>query len=269
MAGYRNVYEKAQSDVAAFWMQAAGAIDWHKAPTRALDSSQPPFHRWFPDGEMNTCHNAVDRHVAAGRGDQKAIIYDSPITGNAASMTYAELQAATARFAGMLRRLGVGAGDRVIIYMPMIPEAVVAMLGSARLGAVHSVVFGGFAAAELAKRIDDATPKVMISASCGHEPNRIVAYKPLLDEAIELSSHKPASCVIYQREGADGRSGGRARSEWHAAHDGVDEVAPVPVRATDPLYILYTLEPPASRKGVVRDNGGHAVALAMVDAEHL
>ena len=261
MAGYRDVYEKAQSDVAAFWMQAAGAIDWHKAPTRALDPSQPPFHRWFPDGEMNTCHNAVDRHVAAGRGDQKAIIYDSPITGNAASLTYAELQTATARFAGMLRRLGVGAGDRVIIYMPMIPEAVIAMLGCARLGAVHSVVFGGFAAAELAKRIDDATPKVMISASCGHEPNRIVAYKPLLDEAIELAAHKPDSCVIYQREAlaadlVEGRD-----LEWQAAHEGAEEVAPVPVKATDPLYILYTSGTTGQPKGVVRDNGGHAVAL--------
>jgi propionyl-CoA synthetase len=261
MAGYQDLYDRAQADVAAFWMEAAEAIDWHRAPTRALDSSRPPFHRWFPDGEMNTCHNAVDRHVAAGRGEQKAIIYDSPITGNASSLTYAELQTATARFAGMLQRLGVGTGDRVIIYMPMIPEAVVAMLGCARLGAVHSVVFGGFAAAELAKRIDDATPKAIISASCGHEPNRIVAYKPLLDEAIELSSHKPASCVIYQREALTADLVAGRDLEWHAAHEGVDEVAPVPVRATDPLYILYTSGTTGQPKGVVRDNGGHAVAL--------
>jgi propionyl-CoA synthetase len=261
MAGYQELYDRAQADVAAFWMEAAEAIDWHRAPTMALDSSQPPFHRWFPDGEMNTCHNAVDRHVAAGRGEQKAIIYDSPITGNASSLTYAELQTATARFAGMLQRLGVGTGDRVIIYMPMIPEAVVAMLGCARLGAVHSVVFGGFAAAELAKRIDDATPKAIISASCGHEPNRIVAYKPLLDEAIELSSHKPASCVIYQREALTADLVAGRDLEWHAAHEGVDEVAPVPVRATDPLYILYTSGTTGQPKGVVRDNGGHAVAL--------
>ncbi len=261
MAGYQDLYDRAQADVAAFWMEAAEAIDWHRAPTRALDSSQLPFHRWFPDGEMNTCHNAVDRHVAAGRGEQKAIIYDSPITGNASSLTYAELQTATARFAGMLQRLGVGTGDRVIIYMPMIPEAVVAMLGCARLGAVHSVVFGGFAAAELAKRIDDATPKAIISASCGHEPNRIVAYKPLLDEAIELSSHKPASCVIYQREALTADLVAGRDLEWHAAHEGVDEVAPVPVRATDPLYILYTSGTTGQPKGVVRDNGGHAVAL--------
>jgi propionyl-CoA synthetase len=261
MAGYQDLYDRAQADAAAFWMEAAEAIDWHRAPTTALDSSRPPFHRWFPDGEMNTCHNAVDRHVAAGRGEQKAIIYDSPITGSASSLTYAELQTATARFAGMLQRLGIGAGDRVIIYMPMIPEAVVAMLGCARLGAVHSVVFGGFAAAELAKRIDDATPKAIISASCGHEPNRIVAYKPLLDEAIELSSHKPASCVIYQREALTADLVAGRDFEWHAAHDGVDEVAPVPVRATDPLYILYTSGTTGQPKGVVRDNGGHAVAL--------
>ena len=261
MTTYSDLYAKAQSDIEGFWMEAASGIDWYKAPTQALDSSKPPFHRWFPDGEMNTCHNAVDRHVAAGRGDQRAVIYDSPITGTSSTLTFAELQEATARFAGMLQRLGVAAGDRVIIYMPMIPEAVVAMLGCARLGAVHSVVFGGFAAAELAKRIDDATPKAIISASCGHEPNRIVAYKPLLDEAIELSSHKPHSCVIYQREAlaadlVEGRD-----LEWHAAHEGAPALDPVSVKATDPLYILYTSGTTGQPKGVVRDNGGHAVAL--------
>ena len=261
MAEYQEIYDRAQSDVASFWMEAASAIDWQRAPSQALDSTRPPFHRWFPDGVMNTCHNAVDRHVAAGRGDQKAVIYDSPITGNASSMSFSDLQQATARFAGMLARLGVKTGDRVIIYMPMIPEAVVAMLGCARLGAVHSVVFGGFAAAELAKRIDDATPKAIISASCGHEPNRIVAYKPLLDEAIELSSHKPDKCVIYQREALTADLVAGRDLEWNEAHDGVDELPPVPVKATDPLYILYTSGTTGQPKGVVRDNGGHAVAL--------
>ena len=258
---YASVYAKALADSGAFWLDAAAGIDWVTPPTTALDSQNAPFHRWFPDGEMNTCHNAVDRHVAAGRGDQNAIIYDSPITGTAYNLTFAELQQATARFAGMLRRYGVGTGDRVIIYMPMIPEAVVAMLGCARLGAVHSVVFGGFAAAELAKRIDDCQPKVIISASCGHEPNRIVDYKPLLDEAITLSQHKPGTCVIYQREAitaslVDGRD-----VEWHAAHEGAEELAPVTLKSTDPLYILYTSGTTGQPKGVVRDNGGHAVAL--------
>ena len=261
MTDYRDLYAAAQADIQAFWMEAAKAIDWHKAPTKALDSSKPPFHRWFPDGEMNTCHNAVDRHVAGGRSEQNAIIYDSPITGNASTMTYAELQDATARFAGMLRKLGVSSGERVIIYMPMIPEAVVAMLGCARLGAVHSVVFGGFAAAELAKRIDDATPKAIISASCGHEPNRIVSYKPLLDEAIELSTHKPDHCVVYQREALQADLVEGRDLEWHAAHEGVEPLAPVPVKSTDPLYILYTSGTTGQPKGVIRDNGGHAVAL--------
>ena len=261
MTSYSDLYAAAQSDIQGFWMKAAKAIDWQRPPTRALDSSRPPFHRWFPDGEMNSCHNAVDRHVVAGRGDQKAVIYDSPVTGNASSLTYAELQEATARFAGMLQGLGVKTGDRVIIYMPMIPEAVVAMLGCARLGAIHSVVFGGFAAAELAKRIDDATPKVIVSASCGHEPNRIVAYKPLLDEAIQLSVHKPSSCIVYQREALQADLVAGRDLEWHAAHEGAEALAPVPVKATDPLYSLYTSGTTGQPKGVIRDNGGHAVAL--------
>jgi propionyl-CoA synthetase len=200
MNSYAQIYRDATLDKAGFWLDAATAIDWVKAPKTGLDDGNPPFYRWFPDGEMNSCFNAVDRHVLAGRGDQNAIIYDSPITGHKSTLTYAELQQQTAKFAGMLAGLGVKKGDRVIIYMPMIPQAVVAMLGCARLGAIHSVVFGGFAAAELAKRIDDCTPKVMISASCGHEPGRIVEYKPLLDGAIETANHKPDHCVIVQRE---------------------------------------------------------------------
>ena len=262
MTQYSQIYKRAQSDSESFWLEAATAIDWIKPPTRALDDGKPPFYRWFSDGELNTCHNAVDRHVEAGRGQQAAIIYDSPVTGATAKLSYADLKTATARFAGMLRGLGVEKGDRVIIYMPMIPEAVIATLGCARLGAVHCVVFGGFAAAELAKRIDDCRPKAVISASCGHEPGRIVAYKPLLDEAIETARHKPGHCVIYQREALrcdllKGRD-----LEWHAAHEGAPEIDPVPLKATDPLYIIYTSGTTGQPKGVVRDNGGHAVSLA-------
>ena len=261
MKSYAQIYRDATLDKAGFWLDAATAIDWVKAPKTGLDDGNPPFYRWFPDGEMNSCFNAVDRHVLAGRGDQNAIIYDSPITGHKSTLTYAELQQQTAKFAGMLAGLGVKKGDRVIIYMPMIPQAVVAMLGCARLGAIHSVVFGGFAAAELAKRIDDCTPKVMISASCGHEPGRIVEYKPLLDGAIETASHKPDHCVIVQREALAASLVVGRDLEWNAALDAATELPPVPVKATDPLYILYTSGTTGQPKGVVRDNGGHAVAL--------
>jgi len=261
MNSYAQIYRDAILDTAGFWLNAATAIDWVKAPKTGLDDRNPPFYRWFPDGEMNSCFNAVDRHVLAGRGDQKAIIYDSPITGHKSTLTYAELQQQTAKFAGMLAGLGVEKGDRVIIYMPMIPQAVVAMLGCARLGAIHSVVFGGFAAAELAKRIDDCTPKVMISASCGHEPGRIVEYKPLLDGAIKTANHKPDHCVIVQREALAASLVVGRDLEWNAALDAATELPPVPVKATDPLYILYTSGTTGQPKGVVRDNGGHAVAL--------
>ena len=261
MNSYAQIYRDATLDKAEFWLDASTAIDWVKAPKTGLDDRNPPFYRWFPDGEMNSCFNAVDRHVLAGRGGQNAIIYDSPITGHKSTLTYAELQQQTAKFAGMLADLGVQKGDRVIIYMPMIPQAVVAMLGCARLGAIHSVVFGGFAAAELAKRIDDCTPKVMISASCGHEPGRIVEYKPLLDGAIETASHKPDHCVIVQREALEATLVEGRDLEWNAALDAATELAPVSVKATDPLYILYTSGTTGQPKGVVRDNGGHAVAL--------
>jgi propionyl-CoA synthetase len=261
MNSYAQIYRDATLDKAEFWLDASTAIDWVKAPKTGLDDRNPPFYRWFPDGEMNSCFNAVDRHVLAGRGGQNAIIYDSPITGHKSTLTYAELQQQTAKFAGMLADLGVQKGDRVIIYMPMIPQAVVAMLGCARLGAIHSVVFGGFAAAELAKRIDDCTPKVMISASCGHEPGRIVEYKPLLDGAIETASHKPSHCVIVQREALEATLVEGRDLEWDAALDAATELAPVSVKAIDPLYILYTSGTTGQPKGVVRDNGGHAVAL--------
>ena len=261
MQDYASLYAQCVDDVESFWLDAAQHISWDTPPKTGLDRSDPPFYRWFPDGRLNTCFNAVDRHVLAGRGDQNAIIYDSPITGAKSKLTFAELQQKTARFAGMLSRLGVTTGDRVIIYMPMIPEAIVAMLGCARLGAVHSVVFGGFAAAELAKRVDDATPKVIISASCGHEPGRIVEYKPLLDAAIDQATHKPNHCVIVQREAVQATLVDGRDLEWHAAHEGAVELAPISVHATDPLYILYTSGTTGQPKGVVRDNGGHAVAL--------
>ena len=261
MTDYRDLYAAAQADIQTFWMEAAKAIDWHKAPTKALDSSKPPFHRWFPDGEMNTCHNAVDRHVAAGRGEQKAIIYDSPITGNASTMTYAELQDATARFAGMLQKLGVSSGDRVIIYMPMIPEAVVAMLACARLGAIHSVVFGGFAPNELAIRIDDAKPKALVTASCGIEFTNIIEYKPLVDEALRISSHAPETVILLQRPQAKASMQAGRDFDWNDLMSSANPVDPVPVDATDPLYILYTSGTTGLPKGVIRENGGHAVAL--------
>jgi propionyl-CoA synthetase len=261
MANYEQIYREAVKDNEAFWLDAAAAIDWTKKPKTALDKKNPPLYRWFPDGKMNTCFNAVDRHVLAGRGTQNAIIYDSPITGQKSLTTYAELKYQTEIFAGMLASLGVTQGDRVIIYMPMIPEAIVAMLGCARIGAVHSVVFGGFAAAELAKRFDDSTPKVVISASCGHEPGRIVEYKPLLDAAIDSARHKPTNCVIVQREALTASLVEGRDLEWSAAHEGVEELAPISLNSTDPLYILYTSGTTGQPKGIVRDNGGHAVAL--------
>ena len=261
MTNYEQIYSEALRDNEAFWLDAAAAIDWTKKPKTALDKKNPPLYRWFPDGKMNTCFNAVDRHVMAGRGTQNAIIYDSPITGQKSFTTYAELKYQTELFAGMLASLGVTQGDRVIIYMPMIPEAIVAMLGCARIGAVHSVVFGGFAAEELAKRFDDSTPKVVISASCGHEPGRIVEYKPLLDAAIESARHKPTNCVIVQREALTASLVEGRDLEWNAAHEGVEELAPISLNSTDPLYILYTSGTTGQPKGIVRDNGGHAVAL--------
>ena len=253
--------ERSLRDPDSFWGEAAEAIHWFKRWDRVFDDTNKPFYRWFTGGELNTCYNALDRHVENGRAAQTALIYDSPVTNTVRRFSYRELRGQVAAFAGALARLGVGKGDRIIIYMPMVPEAVVAMLACARLGAVHSVVFGGFAANELAIRIDDAQPKVVVSASCGIEVNRIVAYKPLLNEAIEIARHKPSHCVILQREAHPATLKPGRDLDWRDAIAGAEPHDCVPVAATDPLYILYTSGTTGEPKGVVRDNGGHAVAL--------
>ncbi len=262
---YHDTYDRWQRDPDVFWREAARDIDWVSPPDRIFDPQSGPYGRWFPDAVCNTCHNCVDRHVEAGRGGQAALIYDSPMTGRQERFSYAELKEEVVALASVMRDLGVAKGDRVIIYMPMIPQAVFAMLACARLGAIHSVVFGGFAAKELATRIDDAKPKIVISASCGLEPGRVVAYKPLLDGAIEMATHKPERCVIVQRdqqrcETIDGRDIDYAEAVAAAKSAGKD-VECVPVAATDPLYILYTSGTTGQPKGVVRDNGGHMVML--------
>lgn len=261
MTGYRDVYRASIADRDGFWAQAAEAVTWTRAPQRVLEDSHPPFYRWFPDAELNTCANALDRHVESGRGDQAALIYDSPVTGTKRVYSYRELLGETALFAGVLRDLGVGAGDRVVLYMPMIPEAVIAMLACARLGAVHSVVFGGFAAHELATRIDDARPTVIVSASCGIEPSRVVEYKPMLDHALEQSEHQPDACVIVQRDRHRCELVAGRDVDWSEMMATASPADPVPVAATDPLYVLYTSGTTGKPKGIVRDNGGHAVAL--------
>ncbi|HET8658066.1 MAG TPA: propionyl-CoA synthetase [Micromonosporaceae bacterium] len=261
MGRYADAFRRSIADPDGFWGEAAKAIDWYRPPTVVLDRSNEPFYRWFSDGRLNTCFNALDRHVAGGRADQPALVYDSPVTGSKRSFTYRELRDEVARLAGALRNLGVVAGDRVVIYLPMVPEAVVAMLACARIGAVHSVVFGGFAANELALRIDDAAPKVVLLASCGIEVNRVVEYKPMLDRAIELSNHKPQACVVLQRPQARADLVAGRDLDWAEVVAAAAPVDCVPVAATDPLYILYTSGTTARPKGVVRDNGGHAVAL--------
>ncbi|MFD5244680.1 propionyl-CoA synthetase [Amycolatopsis sp. NPDC058340] len=254
-------YQRSLEDPEGFWLEAAQAIDWTRTPTRALDASKAPFYRWFPDGELNTAFNALDRHVRDGRGEQTALIWDSPVTDSVRRFTYAELLDEVARFAGALASLGVGKGDRVIVYMPMVPEAAVAMLACARLGAVHSVVFGGFAPKELAARIEDAKPKVIVAASCGIEPTRIVEYKPIIDEALAGTVHQPDKVVVLQRERARAELGERD-ADWTELVAKASPADPVRVAATDPLYILYTSGTTGKPKGVVRDIGGHAVALA-------
>jgi propionyl-CoA synthetase len=264
MGSYREEHDRSITDPQAYWADQAELVDWIKKPRRILDDSRPPFYRWYPDATLNTCYNALDRHVVSGRADQAALIYDSPVTGVKRTLSYARLLQQTAAFAGALRALGVDRGDRVVIYMPMVPETVIAMLACARLGAVHSVVFGGFAARELAVRIDDARPKVVVSASCGVEAARVVEYKPLLDRALGQASHQPERCVILQREQCTAVLDEPRDVDWALAMraGATDPASCVEVAATDPLYVLYTSGTTGRPKGIVRENGGHAVALA-------
>jgi len=261
MGKYEQVFKKSIEDPNGFWGEAAEAITWYKKWDKVLDDSNVPFYRWFTGGELNTCYNALDRHVENGRGNQTAVIWDSPVTNQIQKYTYKEMTDKVAKFAGALRSLGVNKGDTVIIYMSMVPEALVAMLACARLGAIHSVVFGGFAPNELAVRIDDAKPKVIVASSCGIEVKKVIEYVPMLNKAIELASHKPEKCVIFQRPQAKGELKPGRDLDWDELMSKASPVECVPVKATDPLYILYTSGTTGLPKGIVRDNGGHAVAL--------
>ena len=261
MGTYTDIHRASIENPAKFWADAAAGIDWETQWDRVLDDSNAPIYRWFAGGRLNTCYNALDRHVERGRGAQIAIIYDSPLAGSQRSISYSELRDEVALFAGAMASRGVEKGDRVIIYMPMIPEAIVAVLACARLGAVHSVVFGGFAASELATRIDDAKPKLIVSASCGIEPARLIEYKPLLDQAIDLANHKPDHCIILQRPQVDAALVSPRDVDWNDAIASATPHDCVIVDATDPLYLLYTSGTTGEPKGIVRDNGGHAVAL--------
>ena len=261
MGKYEEIYKRSVDDPSGFWAEAAENVHWYKKWDRVLDDSKKPFYKWFPEGQVNSCYNALDLHVEKGLGEQLALIYDSPVTDTIKKFTYNELLDQVANFAGVLRGMGVVKGDTVIIYMPMVPEAIIAMLACARIGAVHSVVFGGFAPPELATRIDDAKPKVVVSASCGIEVNRIIEYKPLLDKAIEISSSKPKSTVILQRPQQKAELIGGRDFDWTNQMRNAKSVDCIPLEATDPLYILYTSGTTGVPKGVVRDNGGHLVAL--------
>jgi propionyl-CoA synthetase len=258
---YQSLFTRSLTDPEGFWAAAAEDIYWDQRWDRVLDRSREPFYRWFVGGKLNTCFNAIDLHIERGRAKQIALVYDSPVTGTIQTFTYAALRDEIARFAGALRRHGIQKGDRVIVYMPMVPEAIVAMLACARIGAIHSVVFGGFAANELAKRIDDARPRLILSASCGIEGTRVIPYKPLLDGAVQIASHKPDRCVILQRPQEKASLAAGRDVDWHDFVAGAPSAECVPVAATDPLYILYTSGTTGVPKGVVRDHGGHAVAL--------
>ncbi|MGB7257862.1 MAG: AMP-binding protein, partial [Pseudolabrys sp.] len=262
---YHDIYARWQRDPEGFWGEAALAIDWIEQPKKIFDPNEGIYGRWFTGAVCNTCYNAIDRHVLAGRNDQAALIYDSPVTNTKRVFTYGRLLSEVQLLGAMLRDFGVQKGDRVILYMPMVPEAVIAMLACARIGAVHSVVFGGFAPKELATRIDDAKPKVILSASCGIEGQRVVPYKPLLDDAISLAKHKPDACLILQRPQCEATMVEGRDHDWKKVWEHAVNYAKtsecVPVLATDPLYILYTSGTTGIPKGVVRDNGGHLVAL--------
>ena len=261
MGDFDNLYRHSIDDPEAFWRDAAAGIEWFKKPTTILDDSKTPFTRWFPDGELNACYNAVDHHVKNGRAEQAAIIYDSPVTDTSETISYGELLERVALFAGVLKNCGVSKGDRVLIYMPMVPEALVAVFASARLGAIHSVVFGGFASNELAVRIDDASPDVIVSASCGIEINRVIPYKPLLDAAIEQATHKPKHNIVLQRPQCKAEMNGARDVDWQQALTKASPAECVPVNSNDPLYILYTSGTTGAPKGVVRDTGGSVVSL--------
>jgi len=259
--GYKEIYNGWKNDPESFWMTAADAIDWVKKPSKALFSERAPLYEWFCDSEVNTCYNAVDRHVLNGRADQKAIIYDSPMTDTTYSITFSELLNKVATLAGALSSKGISKGDRVIIYMPMVPEGIIAMLACARIGAIHSVVFGGFASNELAVRIDDAKPKALIAASCGLEPNRIVQYKPLIDTAIDLANYKPEFVVIFQRPQCEAQLINGRDHDWDLIQKNVEKAPCIPVKGSHPAYILYTSGTTGAPKGVVRPTAGHLVAL--------